>query len=191
MSMNAVWMWILLAVIVIGGGGWFAYSRMNADTTQVPVSENTSETTSDGSDVPATAAEQTAAPAGKGSGSLGSIYSRSGNYTCTFETLNSSVKTRGTIYVSGGKTRSDLSTSAVGITTEVHNILNGGYSYTWIAGQPTGTKTYVGTSKAAPANSTGAGFEGDLNSQISWDCHPWLTDAAQFSVPSTIKFVAQ
>ncbi len=181
-------MWIVLAVIVVGGA-WYVFS-MKSDGTSAPQDQTGTSADTTGT-TGSSQAGDTATPTGKGSGSLTSIYSRGGNYTCTFETIGSGVKSTGTVYVAGGKTRADISTSAVGVTTVVHTIRSGSTSYTWVNGQSIGYKTAITATPTHPANSTGAGVTGDNTSQVNWDCHAWLPDMTQFAVPSSITFIAQ
>jgi hypothetical protein len=125
---------------------------------------------------------------------LQNIFARGGNYTCTFSTVNTAAATAsnssGTIYVAGAQTRGDFSASAgAGVTTMVHIIRSSGMSYTWIDGQPTGIKTAITATTATRINPAGAGFSEDQFATVSWDCHAWLPNPAQFVPPASIPFV--
>lgn len=180
---------IILAVILVGG--WYLFNSQQSPTGAMYGTDTSSQTTATTQSSDSGTHAPSPAPSGKGSGSLADIYSRGGNYTCSFETLAGAVHTKGNVYVASGKTRSDLSTTVSVVTTEVHTIIANSYNYTWVGGKQTGTKTYVGGNSKPAANNTGAGFDGDTSAQISWDCHPWLPNASYFALPKEISFVAQ
>ena len=178
----------IIVVIVLALGGWYLISQ-NSIT-----AEPTTDTTQ-GTDTTGTVADAATAPTGKGTGSLQSVFSRGGNYTCTFETISTAAgtgsKSSGTIYAASGKTRGDFSASAgAGVTTMVHVIRDGSMSYTWIDGQTTGSKSLITTtSPVIPNQPSGAGFTEDQLATVSWDCHPWFPVPAHFVPPTSITFV--
>ncbi len=181
---------IIIAVIVlviIGLGFWYFSSKNAAPTTDtdVTVGDETTDTSATG----ATAATPT-----KGTGTLKTAFVQGGNYTCTLDALASdNGKTTGTVYASAGKTRTDFRAQTTdGTVAELHIIRDGTSAYTWVSGQTTGTKTAItATSPFVPHQPSGAGIAITDESSVNWDCHPWLTDKAQFVPPSTITFIAE
>lgn len=174
----------IIIAIVLTGGAWYFLTRGPS----TPGTETATATTTESAAVTGTA------PAGKGTGPLQNVFSRGGNYTCTFGTVNTAAaaasQSSGTLYVAGGKTRGDFSVLAsTGTRTTVHIIRSGGTNYTWVDGQTTGTKTAITATTATRINPSGAGFSEDQFATVSWDCHPWLTDSSQFVPPTSIAFV--
>ena len=181
---------IIIAVVVIAIlalGSWYLISQ-NA----TPVSTGTDVTTTVPATDGTTATPGTATTPAKGTGALKSAFTQGGNYTCTLNALAAdNGKTSGTVYASAGKTRTDFrAESAGGVVTELHIIRDGASAYTWISGQTTGTKTAITTaSPFVPRQPSGAGIAITDESSVNWDCHPWLTDKAQFVPPSNITFI--
>jgi hypothetical protein len=177
--------WIIVAAVVVLGG-WYLWSQ-NSGT--ISPSPTTTDTTGDTS-----SADTATAPTGSGTGSLQSIFSRGGNYTCTFSTVSTAAGTgsnsSGTIYVANGKTRGDFSASTgSGTPIQVHVIRADGMNYNWVQGQTTGIKNAITTSSAIVPNPSGAGFSEDTLASVSWDCHAWYPDATQFVPPTSITFI--
>ena len=176
---------IILLIVVIGG--WYLWSQNNGSTAgAAAVTATTTESTA-GTDVGAVA------PVGTGTGPLQNVFSRGGNYTCTFSTVSTAAgsgsNSSGTIYVAGGKTRGEFSaTSNTGTMTLVHIIRTSTENYTWIEGQPTGIETAITPTTATRINPAGAGFSDDALASVSWDCHPWVPDPKQFVPPTLITF---
>ncbi len=183
----------LVVVIVIALGAWYVLSQGSGTATPTGA-PTTSTTTTSSAATSGAVADETTPPVGKGSGSLQSVLSRGGNYTCTFTTISTAAgsgsKSSGTIYVSAGKTRGDFSaTTNTGATTMVHIIRSGSTSYTWVAGQPTGSKAAITPTSPTITNPSGGSITQDQFANVSWDCHAWLPDVTQFVPPPSIKFV--
>lgn len=180
---------IIIAVVIIAIlalGSWYLISK---NTT--PVSTGTEVTTNTPVDGGGPSQGTNVTPT-KGTGTLKTAFTQGGNYTCTLNALaTDNGKTSGTVYASAGKTRTDFrAQSADGIVTELHIIRDGTSAYTWVAGQTTGTKTAItSTSPFVPRQPSGAGIAITDDSSVNWDCHPWLTDKAQFVPPSNITFI--
>ena len=181
---------ILIAVVVIAiltFGTWYLVSK-NAN----PVSTTGTDITTGIPDTAGATNPGTTATPTKGTGTLKTAFTQGGNYTCTLNALaTDNGKTAGTVYASAGKTRTDFrAQSADGIVTELHIIRDGTSAYTWVSGQTTGTKTAITTaSPFVPRQPSGAGIAITDESSVDWDCHPWLTDKAQFVPPSNITFI--
>lgn len=182
---------ILIAVVVIAIlalGTWYLVSK-NATPISTTGTDVTTGTPADGA---TTVTPGTTATPTKGTGTLKTAFTQGGNYTCTLNALaDDNGKTAGTVYAAAGKTRTDFrAQSADGIVTELHIIRDGTSAYTWVSGQTTGTKTAItSTSPFVPRQPSGAGIAITDESSVNWDCHPWLTDKAQFVPPSNIIFI--
>ncbi len=131
-----------------------------------------------------------------GSGSLKSAFAQGGNYTCNITTVSGGQgqQTSGTVYASGNKTRVDFRVKASnGTVTDLYVIRDGSFSYTWVGGQTTGTKTQItASSPVVPRQPSGAGVTADItdDSPVSWECRPWLPDTTKFVPPTSITFTA-
>lgn len=171
---------VIVAIVLIGGA-WFLMTPKQNEVAITPDTEEQTETVSN-----------TPTQSVKATGTLKSTFTQGGNYTCTLTTIDgSSGKTTGTVYASGGKTRSDFKIqSATGAITELHIIRDGVTAYTWVAGQSSGTKTAItASSSVVPRQPSGAVISVTDDSSVSTDCHPWLPDISQFVPPTSITFV--
>jgi len=175
MQRNAIIGLVVLVLIVLCVWYW---SSSGAPTTQGPEAATQSATT-------------TSSGTGTGSGSttLRALASQSGNFTCSLILASSSGQTTGVIYSAGGKARLDFTVPSVNGSIRTHVIRSGGYSYAWVDGQTTGTKTAVSSGSSAATPSQG-GFVSD-DSTVSSECHPWSPDTSQFTLPKGITFVAR
>lgn len=181
---------ILIAVVIIAilaFGTWYLVSKNSTPISTTGTDVTTGTPDANGATNPGTTATPT-----KGTGTLKTAFTQGGNYTCTLNALaTDNGKTAGTVYASAGKTRTDFrAESASGVVTELHIIRDGTSAYTWVSGQTTGTKTAITTaSPFVPRQPSGAGIAITDESSVNWDCHPWLTDKAQFVPPSNITFI--
>lgn len=146
-------------------------------------------------DTVATTTEEVAETgATQGTGTLKSVLTRGGNYTCTIQFSDPKVQSTATIYASNGKIREDYRTvdAATGKITDTHSVKTSGTVYVWVDGATQGVKT-VATPGASPTvpTLTGGGFVGDEDSTVGWDCHAWLPNQTFFNIPTNIKFVQQ
>ena len=115
-----------------------------------------------------------------------------GNYTCSINTIADSGKTTETIYATNTKTRLDFRIEAPdGTMVNTHTIHSGSVSYTWVDGQPTGTKKTIIPSSTIMPQPSGGVITTTTTGQVASDCHPWSPDLSQFVPPSGITFVAQ
>lgn len=187
---NNIWIWVVVALVVIAGI-WYFMMGSSSTTTPTTGTETSTDTTGT---VPSTDTNGTAlsAPIGTGTGKITSLVGRQGNYTCTFFTLDGNNKSTGTLYVTSGKSRADYRTDAgaTGKTTTAHVIRTGGIVYTWVDGMTSGYKTTDPNGVAIPKNSNSVGyFATDKDTNLSWDCHAWLPDMTQFAIPQALSFI--
>ncbi|OHA20736.1 MAG: hypothetical protein A2849_01630 [Candidatus Taylorbacteria bacterium RIFCSPHIGHO2_01_FULL_51_15] len=171
----------LVILLILAGVGWYIVSKedlMSGESaTSTPTTENSN---------------TTAANSNSGSGNLQSVFSRSGNYTCSFTMSNPATpgdSFSGTVFGTGSQTRADFRVQvSSGTVIESHMIRTGGYTYTWVDGNVKGTKSTAPPTNI-PAVTTG-GYIAN-NGTASWDCHPWVPESAKFTLPNGISFVGQ
>ncbi len=108
---------------------------------------------------------------------------------CTF----SSEGSEGTMYVAGGKSRGDFSTTAAGSTSKGHMMFDGKMSYVWMDGQTQGYKMSLDSVDGnkptnAPTNTpTQSGV--DYDKQMDYSCEKWSADNSMFVLPSNVEFL--
>lgn len=176
---------LIVLVIIVAAGVWYwAVYPSGGYTAEMNTASSTDEMAS------TTGGTTGGSPASGTATTYGQLVAQGGNYTCSLYTLQGSNQVRGTLYGSGGKTRADLVSSVNGTDVTMHVIHENGYTYTWIDGQSTGTKVAASTGPSATQPTGGVIGVAD-NAQVSSNCTPWVPTAAQFTLPTAIKFVAQ
>ena len=171
----------LFAAVAVGTGGWFMMhhpSTPKADRTNTEVVAT--------STTPST--ESFSAKS-----SLKDIVARGGSWQCTYQINVAGVNSTGTVYVAGGKVRSDFSSKVpqVNMTIDSHMVSDGAYAYTWTSAMPQGykvaldakAKTAMGGSAPASAHQ-----DFDYNGALDYNCVAWPTDESKFVVPTNITF---
>lgn len=126
---------------------------------------------------------------------------------CTFKNESEGMKSEGTFYVSGGKSRAMVSNTVSGGkggTTTSNMIFDtaSNTTYVWTEGMKEGVKMTMNdadqeeapvsdddTAEEVPDASTSNDFTRDLDQEYSYDCDSWKTDASLFVVPSDVAFV--
>lgn len=126
---------------------------------------------------------------------------------CTFKNDSEEMKSEGTFYISGGKSRAMISTVVPGGKEEMStsNMIfdtASNTTYMWTEGMKEGVKMTMNdadqagapvsdddTAEEVPDASTSNDFARDLDQEYSYDCDSWKTDASLFVVPSDVAFV--
>ncbi len=126
---------------------------------------------------------------------------------CTFKNESEGMKSEGTFYVSGGKSRAMVSNTVSGGkggTTTSNMIFDtaSNTTYVWTEGMKEGVKMTMNdadqeeapvsdddAAEEVPDASTSNDFTRDLDQEYSYDCDSWKTDASLFVVPSDVTFV--
>jgi len=109
-----------------------------------------------------------------------------GDQMCTYSDNGNS----GTVYIGSGKTRMDFVATSQGKTSNVHSIMDGTTSYTWIDGQGTGYKMAINKSGITPnTGSTSTPQQVDPNKQVNYTCSSWSVDDSKFTLPGGINFM--
>ena len=131
------------------------------------------------------------APNGSGMGTLKSLMSYSGNYTCSFDYSDKAGRSHGTIYSTTGKRRVDFeyNNTASGKTTSAHTITLGVTVYSWVDGVLSGFKTAAEATLLLPASMSAAGFVSEIIPGMNWSCHPWIVDTKLLPIPKEITFI--
>lgn len=157
---------IAVVVILLLLGGYFFMKKGGSSSTN-----NNSSVTSD-SNKPS---------------SLKDLISKGVAQTCTYSNENG----KGTFYVSGGKTRGDFETTAGGVTTKGHMLVDSGTSYVWMDGQKTGFKSTFDTSTSAqPSSNPSTAQTFDVDASINYDCKPGVVDSSIFTAPKDVEFMS-
>lgn len=174
---------IVLAILLLGAGGWFAWSKLQSPTGVADLMSN--------------AKNESNGLLDSFSGSITDLVKKGVNVTCTFEQSDESGKTNGTVYVAGDKFSGEFThvdSEQVASTTNL--IRDQEYMYTW-------TKTRQGMMAIkmkledyevsgevpeAPAAEPNAKATIDWDPQATYSCKPWIPDNAKFTVPSDINF---
>lgn len=174
--MNTKTIAAILAVVVVGGGIWYASSNGAKTGDSITGAQDESETTLEESTVVANPAEL----AGKG-----------GQYKCTFSMTDPNADSSGTVYIEGKKFRGDFTSTvkAVNQTVNTYSISDGAYSYTWTGNTNTGFKLpVVNTGSGSGAMSGSMDFSA-FGASTSWKCVGAKFDASTFTPPSNITFM--
>ena len=107
---------------------------------------------------------------------------------CTFVSNESGTTSEGTVYVSGGKVRTDSKITTSGKTTTTSIFTDGKTLYMW--GDQLGTQgikiTIEASETATPA--PGATTATDLSKPMNFNCSAWVVDSAMFELPSGVTF---
>lgn len=167
---TSIWVWIIIALVVIGGGVVI--------TTQLGGQDDEAYMETAEGDVPSSFA-----------GSMYGLLSLHKNITCTFERTDEQGSVDGTVYVSGEHVRGDFTLSTAEASFEGHMIRDEQYVYTW-ADTPFGqfaskidyTKTDVDTLEEQAQTNYG------LNDEADYNCVPWEVDQSKFVVPEDVEF---
>lgn len=111
---------------------------------------------------------------------------------CTFSSNDESGQTEGTSYISGGKVRTDITTTSDNKTVVSHMIFDSKTSYVWQDGEKNGFKTSFTENKIEstdePSEETSQSNEADLNQEIDYKCSAWIPDNSLFNPPADVTF---
>lgn len=161
-------LWILGAVIVIGGAGWWL-SRGSADA-PVPTNEaNQAETQS-----------------------LKNLLTRTGSWQCQLRQEVQGTTTSGTVYVSDGKIRGDFQSTVPQYQSPIksHILVRDGYAFNWTDLSKSGIKVasaQLDASGKPQPNQSDTSV--DLyNQDLGYQCSTWSVDQSKFEIPADINF---
>jgi hypothetical protein len=158
----------LVVLLVVGAGGYYLYTRSEANSSI---------------EAQSTATEQTSPPM-----SLKALLEANTSQTCVFTDATAQT---GTIYMDGGKFRGDFNTQVEGQVTASHMIMDGTNAYFWMDGQVQGYKSSWASIEEVSGETT-MGASSDIQStitqEVDYACQPWVVDTSKFSVPTDVKF---
>ena len=165
---------IVLAVVVVGGGVWYAIAHPMKGAPG-NMATTTTETSTTGQQ--------------DGTGTIAALWGMTGSLTCDVRSVEGAANPfTGTVYVSDGKMRVDSMAQISGKTYETHMLRMGdGFFYTWSSAMPQGIKISESQATAAPSGSTGN--TAAANTQVSYSCKPWVTDSSKFGMPDGVTFM--
>lgn len=122
-------------------------------------------------------------------GTLADLMARGGDWKCTWSLVTDESTGSGTVYVSGNKFASTITTSTGEGNMTAQAISDGQFMYTWGDAMPTGVKMKLDGTQVPDVSSTGdvSGVE-QLAGEYAYDCDPWSADASMFMPPANITF---
>ena len=161
----------ILVLIVLGAGAFLMFKN----SSKAPVASQNSQTT---------VAEQKPAGSQK---SINDLLTSGQAQKCTYKDKMAEVDVEGTVYVAGGKMRSDYTSKTGGQTIMGHMVVSDNKSYIWMDGQSMGMMMTFDPNKATEAAPTGAQSV-DVNKLIDYNCSGWALDNSVFTPPSNVKF---
>lgn len=165
---------LIVVILLVAGGAML----LNRSETQAPVSQ----TVKPKSNMPSSAMN-----------SLKDLLALNKSQMCTYEYSDpegGSVK--GVVYISGGKTRGDFTTTANGKPTSGSMINDSKYVYTWSPDTKQGFKMEITEEMMKIGESTGSASSQkqsiDSNAKYDYKCSNWSADNSKFTPPTDIKF---
>ncbi len=168
--------YIVIAIIILGALGFFLFGSKSG----MMGGANATTTGAAG----AAGANVAAAPSTP-TGTMADIMARGGNQECSVTSTAGGQNTSGTVYVGGGKMRGNFTSQTQGGAIQSHMISDGQNVYVWSSLMTQGIEMSVAQAKSGQSS----GAQQNLyNQQVNYSCKPWTLDAAQFTLPSGIKF---
>lgn len=177
-------LFIALAVVVLGGVGYMAYSQLDNNPGHMSVTLPT-----------ATSTDNTPTPSGKKI-AFSELVKQGGSYECTVKQAVSNMDSDGVVFMNRDRIRGEFSTLTQGIKIDTSMIVKDGYTYTWSSMMPgAGFKIKMDSPTGAGAHTT-ADAETSTNGSYSWNadqigdyyCKEWAVDESKFTLPTSVKF---
>jgi hypothetical protein len=186
--MSKVAIWVLVGVIVVGGGYYALNSSKNDNTNTlengVVVDKNQEDSTTN------TEVTPEVTPSDKKMAFSQFIATNKGSYECTVNQYVNDIASKGTVYMNQGLIRGDFNTKVSGISIDTSLIVRDGYTYTWSSALPgSGFKSKVVANGNANTN-TGTSGQYSFNAEQigDYDCKVWAFDESKFTLPVSITF---
>jgi len=165
MSTKAIIGVVVLAVVVLGGA-WYLSGMHGASGAPG------SATGTAGSD--------------SGTGTFATLMALGGSLECQVTVTTAQGPSTGTVYVSDGNVRSDVSAETSAGAMMAHMIKADDTIYSWTDAYPQGVKMAYQPSAPSSGNTQG-GY--DPNAQVQYSCAPWAADASKFVPPADVTFM--
>jgi hypothetical protein len=168
--MNKKVLIIIVVILLLVAGGWYFMSGKKS------VSPSTQNPT--GTEAPSAAT------------SLRNLIAKGVSQSCTF----SADKSKGTIYMTGGKIRGDFEITDAelnGKTMTSHMIILDNTNYMWTEGSKTGIKmNFDASATPVPTSGTSTANSFSANTDLNYKCSAWIVDTGKFTLPTDVTFAA-
>lgn len=177
MNKKALPVIIILLLLVLGLGVVLVMSKKSSPS----VSENTVVQT------PAVAqkTETTEQPAQE---TLKSLLTGGKSQKCTFSNTTDATTVNGTVYIAKGKIREDFKSTAAGVETNTHVIVDSTYSYMWTENSQQGFKFPITQEPTATSSPSQSSQSVDLDQMLNYTCSGWTEDDSLFKLPANVTF---
>ncbi len=166
--MKKNFIYIMSAVVVLGGVVWFSTRPNTKDLTQTP--------------------SQTK--------SFNDVLKGSGSYKCSITQNVSNIESTGTVYVvasndmTAQKIKGEFTTKVQGMSVDTSFVMKEGFSYSWSSMMPqTGYKVKVQEQTGDTTTSTSGTYSFNASQIGSYNCEDWKADNKMFDLPSSVKFM--
>lgn len=164
---------ITAAVIILIGGGMLLF--LNKNKTSAPINNSTS--------VMEEKKEETTVE-----NDIQGLLSSGKTQQCSFSSSGEFGETKGTVYVTSGKIRADITTTADKKTTQINIIRVGDDNYIWGGAFPkeTGLKMTLTSDEFMKDEESKKYF--DPSKKVYYKCDSWILDSSVFNPPTKVKF---
>lgn len=161
-----------LAVLLLLGGGYFFMNKKSTPDEETQMPSGSQNETQGESKTP---------------GSLKDLLTSSIAQKCTYSQTDNGLTSEGTVYVSGGKVRSDFRSTTSGKTMATSMITDGKTIYLW--GDQLGNAGIKMTiDQSASTTTTGTDSTADLNKPMNFNCSAWVVNSSYFEAPANVTF---
>ncbi len=168
-------MGIILAVLVVIGGGVYMYTSKDA----TPVVEDAGNLAGG------------TQPAGKKI-PFSELLKQGGSYQCTVDQYVGDMTSKGTVFIDKDRIRGEFSTTVQGMNVDTSMIVRDNFTYTWsslMAGKGFKAKVVEVVGGDAAVNTGTSGTYSFNASQIGdYDCKEWSVDESKFVLPTNVTF---
>jgi hypothetical protein len=177
--MSKIVIWVLVGIIVVGGGYFALNVAKNSDSKLQKDIVNQTDTN-----------ENPEIPSGKKMSFSQFIATEKGAFECTVNHSINNVEGQGKVWVSDGMMRSSYTGKFSGIESSSSMIIRDGYTYSWGSALPgTGFKSrFIDPTKTDINPLESEQFRANFEQIGGYDCQAWTPDESKFIIPSDIVF---
>lgn len=120
-------------------------------------------------------------------GTVNDLLARGGNYSCTFDQRQNSIRSTGTAVLSDKKMAVEAQVMVSGFSVNAQVVGDGKKFYIWtsLPGSKGTVIAYSDLKKIARKNTPQANV---LNQKMDFMCSPWVPDETQFEIPADVTF---
>lgn len=162
---------IAAAIILVGAGGAFLYSKNNPK----PTDSNTTK-----------ALDQESMST---KNNILGLLKSGKTQKCTFAYDDpESGSTEGIVYLTGNQMRSDISMTTDGKSSAINMIRNGDDTYIWGSSIPNNMGIKMTISQDELISDTSSKDYLDVTQEVDYKCDAWTVNSTVFSLPTNIKF---